>query len=178
LRAQRRDPGGRPLARHRLADDRLGRHGFSRDAYLSRRRLSPADPPADPDAGGLQRHHRVDVGDRGVRLSPARRLASGHRRLKARDPAGAGPLSSAVLGGVRRFRAGHAAVRVRRKKATARVAFRLYFFRSAAKNLAASASASSLTLASYLSGRLNFLPSSVASGFVNACTAPGYSTTR
>ena len=55
---------------------------------------------------------------------------------------------------------------------------RVYFFRSAAKNLAASALDSWSALASYLSGRLNFLPSSVASGFVNACTAPGYSMTR
>lgn len=55
---------------------------------------------------------------------------------------------------------------------------RVYFFRSAARNLAASALDSWSALASYLSGRLNFLPSSVASGFVNACTAPGYSMTR
>ena len=32
LCAQRRDPGGRPVARHRLADDRLGRYRVSRDA--------------------------------------------------------------------------------------------------------------------------------------------------
>ena len=42
----------------------------------------------------------------------ARRLASGDRGLQARDPAGAGPLPRAILGRVRRLRAGHAAVQV------------------------------------------------------------------
>ena len=87
---------------------------FTGDARLPRFRLSFADSPADPDAGRQQRHHRLDAGDRGVRLSSARRFASGHRRLEARNPAGAGPLPRAILGGVRRLRAGHAAVQVKR----------------------------------------------------------------
>jgi lysophospholipase len=76
--------------------------------------LGLANPPADPDAGRLQRRHCVDVRDRGIRLSFARRLASRDRRLETRNPAGAGPLPRPVLGGVRRVRAGHAAVQVRR----------------------------------------------------------------
>ena len=42
---------------------------------------------------------------------------------------------AAVLGGVRRLRAGHAAVRVRKEKATARVAFRCSFFQVGGKEL-------------------------------------------
>ena len=114
LRPQRRDPRGRPDARHRLADGGLGRYRVQGDARLSRFRLSFANSPADPDAGRQQRHHRLDAGDRGVRLSSARRFASGHRRLEARNPAGAGPLPRAILGGVRCLRAGHAAVQVDR----------------------------------------------------------------
>ncbi len=80
--------------------------------------------PADPDAGRQQRQHRLDLGDRGVRLSLARRLASRDRRLQARDPAGAGPLPGAILGGVRRLRAGHAAVQVRANSACQEFAVR------------------------------------------------------
>ena len=96
-----------------VADGGLGRYRVHGDARLPRLRLSVADSPADPDAGRQQRHHRLDRGDRGVRLSSARRLASGDRRLEARDPAGAGPLPRAILGGVRRLRAGHAAIWVK-----------------------------------------------------------------
>src|SRR5262249_34932183 len=92
------------------ADGRLGRYRFPRDEYLSPDALPLADPPADPDAGGLQRRGGLDVRDRGVRLSFARRIAPRDRRLEARNPAGAGPLSRAILGSVRRLRAGHAAV--------------------------------------------------------------------
>ena len=46
------------------------------------------------------------------RCSGWRRLASGDRWLQARNPAGTGPLPRAVLGRVRRLRAGHAAVQV------------------------------------------------------------------
>ena len=81
-------------------------HGFRAD------KLSLGDPPADPDAGRQQRHHRLDRGDRGIRLSSARRVASRDRRLETRNPAGAGPLPRAILGRVRRLRAGHAAVQV------------------------------------------------------------------
>ena len=42
LRPQRRDPGGRSDARHRLADGGLGRYRVPRDARLSRLRLSIA----------------------------------------------------------------------------------------------------------------------------------------
>ena len=89
-------------------------HGFRASNYPS------ANPPADPDAGRQQRHRRLDAGDRGVRLSLARRLASGDRRLQARNPAGAGPLPRAVLGGVRRLRAGHAAVQVTKDRSLSR----------------------------------------------------------
>jgi alpha-beta hydrolase superfamily lysophospholipase len=99
-----------------LADHRLGGRRLLGDARLSRHELPLGHPPADPDAGGKQRHHRVDRGDRGIRLSFARRLASRHCRRQARDPAGAGPLPRPVLGGVRRLRAGHAAVQVGSRK--------------------------------------------------------------
>ena len=95
-----------------FADGGLGRYVVPRHEHVSQDVLSLADPPADPDAGSLQRRGGLDLGDRGVRLSFARRLASRHRRLQARDPAGAGPLPRAILGGVRRLRAGHAAVRL------------------------------------------------------------------
>ena len=52
---QRRDPGGRSDARHRLADGGLGRYRVQGDAHLSRRELSVRNPPADPDAGRQQR---------------------------------------------------------------------------------------------------------------------------
>ena len=62
-----------------------------------------------------QDQHRLDAGDRGVRDAPARRLAPGHPRRAPRDADGAGSLSRAVLGGVRRVRAGHAAVLISRR---------------------------------------------------------------
>lgn len=79
---------------------RLGRYRLPRDARLQGHELPIRDPPADPDAGGLQRHRGVDRGDRGVRLPLARRLPPRHRRLEARDPAGAGPLPLPILGRV------------------------------------------------------------------------------
>ena len=48
------------------------------------------------------------------------------------------------------------------------------FFKIGGKELGRLSSSLS-TLASYRTGTLNFLPSSVASGLVNACTAPGCS---
>ena len=66
-----------------VADGGLGRYRVQSDARLPRLQLPLADPPADPDAGRQQRHHRLDSGDRGVRLSSARRLASGDRRREA-----------------------------------------------------------------------------------------------
>lgn len=48
-----------------------------------------------------------------------------------------------------------------------------FFFSTSARNLSASAFAALSAFASYLSGSLNFFPASVASGLVNACTAPG-----
>ena len=80
LRPQCRDPRGRPDARHRFADGGLGRYRIHRDARLPRFGLSLANSPADPDAGRQQRQHRFDVGDRGVRLPSARRLAPRDRR--------------------------------------------------------------------------------------------------
>ena len=53
---------------------------------------------------------RLDRRDRGLRGAAARRLASHRRRQPARADDGAGPLPRAVLGGVRRLRAGHAVV--------------------------------------------------------------------
>src|SRR5262249_49632602 len=50
----------------------------------------------------------------GVRLPHARRLPDRDRRFEARDPAGTGSLSRAVLGGLRRLRAGHSTVQVTR----------------------------------------------------------------
>jgi pimeloyl-ACP methyl ester carboxylesterase len=78
-----------------------------------RLQLSAGNSPADPDAGRQQRCRGFDRGDRGVRLSSARRLASGDRRCETRNPAGAGPLSRAILGSVRCVRAGHAAIWVK-----------------------------------------------------------------
>ena len=94
---QCRDPRGRPDARHRLADGGLGRYRVQRDAYFSRDVLSSEirQPILMPAAATTR---WFDLGDRGVRLSSARRLASGDRRLQARDPAGAGPLPRAILG--------------------------------------------------------------------------------
>ena len=69
LRPQRRDPRGRPDARHRLADGGLGRYRVhARCAASARVRLSVANPPADPDAGRQQRHRRLDA--RRSRSSP------------------------------------------------------------------------------------------------------------
>jgi len=42
--------------RHRIADSGLGRYRLQGDAYFSRVELSVGNPPADPDAGGQQRH--------------------------------------------------------------------------------------------------------------------------
>ena len=67
-------------------------HGFRAMNYPA------GNSPADPDAGGEQRHGRFDVGDRGVRLSLAGGFAPGHRRLQARNPAGAGSLPSRSSG--------------------------------------------------------------------------------
>src|SRR5262249_15685541 len=80
---------------------------------LSRLRLSVANPATHPDAGGIQRHRRVDAGNRGVRLSFARRLPPRHPPRQARALAGAGPLPRAILGGIRRVRAGPAPVLLR-----------------------------------------------------------------
>ena len=106
LRPQRRDPRGRPRRRHRRADGGVGRHRVSHHARLSRHALPIEDSAADPDDGGGRRHHRLNAGDRGIRLPPARQFASGDSGIAARDPAGAGPLPRAVLGRVRRVRAG------------------------------------------------------------------------
>jgi lysophospholipase len=77
-------PGGSDelTAGPRRANDRLGRYRLSRDARLSRDKLSLGDPPADPDARGQQRHHCIDRGDRGICLSSARRVTSRDRRLE------------------------------------------------------------------------------------------------
>ena len=74
--------------------------------------LRQQNPPAADADRRRPRRGGVDRGDRGRRDAAARRLASDRRRRAARADDGAGPLSRAVLGGVRRLRAGHAAVQV------------------------------------------------------------------
>jgi len=77
-------------ARHRLADGGLAdtafraMHTFRGANYPSEIRQPILMLAASNDT------HRLDGGDRGIRLSPARRFASGDRGLQARDPAGAG----------------------------------------------------------------------------------------
>src|SRR4029450_3943731 len=65
------------------------------------------EPAAPADAARRRRTgpHRLDSGDRGIRGTPARRIASGDPWRAPRASDGAGPLPRAVLGRVRRVRA-------------------------------------------------------------------------
>ena len=72
------------------------------------------NPPADPDRRRRSGPDRVDAGDRRVRGAAARRLPPDRAGRAPRTADGAGSLSHAGAGGVRRLRAGHAAVRLTR----------------------------------------------------------------
>ena len=67
-------------------------------------------PPADSDRRRRSRCHRVKHRDRRFRSATSCRFASRRQRLPARIVDGAGSLSFAILGGVRRFCPRHAAV--------------------------------------------------------------------
>ena len=83
---------------------------LARDEAVRRARLCRAHPPADAAGGGRARRGRVDAGDREIRQQSVGRPPFDLGRRPARDSAGAGSIPRAVLGGVRRLRAGHAAV--------------------------------------------------------------------
>ena len=81
---------------------------------MSRAELSGENPAADPDHRRRSGRDRVDARNRRVRGAAARRLPP-HRAGRApRTADGAGSLSHAGAGGVRRFRAWHPAVRLTR----------------------------------------------------------------